>query len=431
MTAAPKTLYHSTCTPPHQWPMLTHSVDTEVCVVGGGFTGVNAALELAQRGYRVTLLEARQIGWGASGRNGGELIRGVGHALEQFHNQIGQEGVLALQQMGVEALELVKARINSLNIECELQLGYADLATCTAHIRALEAELSQLDALGYPHPVELLQGEAVRAQVVNSERYPAALVDHGSAHLHPLKLLYGEALAAHSAGVSIYEHTPVIALHKGERPRVCTPQGEVVCDRLILAGNAYLDPALEPWLGGKILPAGSYLIATEPLPANVCEQLMPGRKAVADLRTELDYFRIDAAGRLIFGGLCTYSGRDPRDIAAALRPNLQRVFPRLSEVNITHQWGGMLGIGANRLPQIGQLPDCPAIFYAQAYAGHGLNATHLAARLLAEAISGDEQRFRHFAAIHHLTFPGGRYLRSPLLAAGMFWYRLRDWWRER
>ncbi|EXJ09243.1 NAD(P)/FAD-dependent oxidoreductase [Nitrincola nitratireducens] len=411
----------------HQtWPKLEGHHDTQICVMGGGYTGINTAIELAERGFKVILLEANRLGWGASGRNGGELIRGIGHSLDQFTNCIGQEGVLALKKMGFEALEIVKNRISQYQIECDLHLGYADLATHHRHLPDLDNELEELTQLGYPHSIKRLDVHELKREVVNSSFYTGALLDEGSGHLHPLNLLLGEAVIAEQLGVQIYEQSEVLRIEKGDRPRVMTREGVVICDQLILGANAYLNPELDHWLGGKILPAGSYLIATKPLDPALCESLMPKRRAVADMRTALDYYRISADHRLIFGGLCTYTGKDPKNIAEALKPNIQRVFPQLEPLTIAYQWGGMIGIGANRLPQIGQLPDCSSIFYAQAYAGHGVNATHLAAKLLAEKISGQSERFDWFAKVPHMTFPGGRRLRAPLLAAGMLWHKLKD-----
>ncbi|KAA0873619.1 NAD(P)/FAD-dependent oxidoreductase [Nitrincola tapanii] len=408
------------------WPRLEGQIQCQIAIIGGGFTGINTAIELAQEGYQVTLLEAHRLGWGASGRNGGELIRGIGHHLDQFQPSLGDEGVKRLKQLGLEAVDLVKKRIQAHQIPCDLHLGYADLATCSRHIEDLETEQQEMADLGYPHAMRLVRGAEVREQVVDSAFYPAALIDEGSGHLHPLNLLLGEADLAEQLGVTLFEQSQVLRIEKGDKPKLFTAQGQLECDLLVIAANGYLDAELEPWLGSRILPAGSYLIASSPLPEALCQQLMPGRKAVADMRTALDYYRISADHRLIFGGLCTYSGRDPKDIAAALRPHIRQVFPQLQDLTIEYQWGGMLGIGANRLPQIGRLPDAPNIYYAQAYAGHGLNATHLAARTLAQAIRGDETDFALFAKIEHLRFPGGRYLRAPLLAGGMLWYQLID-----
>lgn len=418
--------YAATCNSILEFPELKGEHQADICVLGGGFTGVNTAIELSQRGYSVILLEANRIGWGASGRNGGELIRGIGHGLDQFRHQIGDEGVHQLKLMGIEALEIVKQRITDHDIACDLTLGYSDLATRPRHMQALEEDFQELQALNYPHALKLVDKSGLKEEVVNSDFYLGGMIDEGSGHLHPLNLVLGEAAVAQSLGARLYENSAVTQIIKGDRPQVLTAAGRVTCDRLVMAANGYLPSQLEPWLGGKILPAGSYIVVTEPLGDDVCRQLMPRNMAVADLRIELDYYRITADKRLLFGGLCTYTGKDPKNIAAALQPNIRKVFPQLGDVRIDYQWGGMLGIGANRLPQIGQLPDCPSIYFAQAYAGHGLNASHLAAKVVGEAISGELDRFNLFARVPHMTFPGGDRLRSPLLATGMLWYKFKD-----
>ncbi|SFX07091.1 NAD(P)/FAD-dependent oxidoreductase [Marinospirillum alkaliphilum] len=418
--------YAATANSHQPWPQLAEALDVQVCVLGGGFTGVNTALELAERGFSVVLLEAHRIGWGASGRNGGELIRGIGHGLEQFAGQIGQEGILQFKQMGFEAVDIVKRRIQRFDIQCDYRPGYADLATRPSHLHALEEDLKDLQSLGYPHQLKLLDASELKQQVVKSDFYVGGLVDEGSGHLHPLNLVLGEAEAAAGLGVRIFEQSAVQKIHKGERPRVETALGSVTCDRLVIAANGYLDPDLEPWLGGKLLPAGSYILVTEPLGDEQANALMPGGHAVADLRVELDYYRFTPDQRLLFGGLCTYSGKDLPDPSKHLLPHLHQVFPQLLDVKVAYQWGGMLGIGANRLPQVGHLPDCPSIHFAQAYAGHGLNASHMTARVLAEAFTGETRRYDLFASVRHMTFPGGKWLRGPLLAAGMSWYRIKD-----
>ncbi|MEK0362023.1 NAD(P)/FAD-dependent oxidoreductase [Pseudomonas sp. CBC3] len=397
----------------------------DVCIVGGGFSGLNTAIELAERGLSVVLLEAHRIGWGASGRNGGQLIRGVGHDVEQFQSIIGTEGVDALKRMGFEAVDIVRQRIERHAIDCDLTWGYCDLATKPRHVEGFDADYADLMRLGYPHPLRRVAKDAMR-EVIGSDRYVGGLVDMGSGHLHPLNLALGEAAAAQSLGVRLFEQSAVTRIDYGHEVRVHTAHGSVRARQLVLACNAYLR-GLNPELAGKVLPAGSYIIATEPLPEALAHELLPQNMAVCDQRVALDYFRLSADRRLLFGGACHYSGRDPQDIAAYMQPKMLEVFPQLRGIGIDFQWGGMIGIGANRLPQIGRLPDQPNVYYAQAYAGHGLNATHLAGRLLAEAISGQVQgRFDLFARVPHPTFPGGQRLRSPLLALGMLWYRLKD-----
>ncbi|MFG3451829.1 NAD(P)/FAD-dependent oxidoreductase [Stutzerimonas stutzeri] len=407
---------------------LTHlqgAQEADVCIVGGGFSGLNTAIELAERGLSVVLLEAHQIGWGASGRNGGQLIRGVGHDVEQFQPVLGVEGVDALKRMGFEAVDIVRQRIERYAIDCHLTWGYCDLANKPRHLAGFEEEQADLKRLGYPHPLRLVPRDGMR-EVIGSERYLGGLVDMGSGHLHPLNLALGEAAAAVSLGVRLFEGSAVQRIDYGPQITVHTAHGSVRAGQLVLACNAYLQ-GLQPTLSGKVLPAGSYIIATEPLSESLAHELLPQNMAVCDQAVGLDYFRLSADRRLLFGGACHYSGRDPRDIAAYMQPKMLKVFAQLQGINIDYQWGGMIGIGVNRLPQIGRLPDRPNVYYAQAYAGHGLNATHLAGRLIAEAISGQVQgRFDLFDRVPHPTFPGGPRLRSPLLALGMLWYRLKD-----
>lgn len=417
--------YAASSLPQPDHPALTGEVTADVCVVGGGFSGLNTALELAERGFSVVLLEARRIAWGASGRNGGQLIRGVGHGLDQFASIIGTDGVRQMKLMGLEAVEIVRERVERFQIACDLTWGYCDLANKPRDLQGLAEDAEELRSLGYRHEVRLLQANEMDS-VIGSGRYVGGMIDMGSGHLHPLNLAIGEAAAAAQQGVKLFEQSPVTRIDYGPEVQVHTAQGTVRANTLVLACNAYLN-GLNPHLSGKVLPAGSYIIATEPLSQAQATQLLPRNMAVCDQRVTVDYFRLSSDRRLLFGGACHYSGRDPKDIGAYMRPKMLQVFPQLADVKIDYQWGGMIGIGANRLPQIGRLSDQPNVYYAQAYAGHGLNATHLAGKLLAEAISGQQHgRFDLFAQVPHMTFPGGKHLRSPLLALGMLWHRLKE-----
>ncbi|WP_421682712.1 FAD-binding oxidoreductase [Stutzerimonas urumqiensis] len=407
------------------FPALEGACRADVCVIGGGFTGLNTAIELAERGFSVALLEAHRIGWGASGRNGGQLIRGVGHEVEQFLDILGEDGVADLKRMGFEAVQIVRERVERFGIDCDLTWGYCDLANKPRDLDAFEAEYAELKRLGYPHDIRRVSRRNL-GEIIGSDRYLGGLVDMGSGHLHPLNLALGEAAAAQQLGVRLFESSSVERIVPGSKVTVQTAQGAIEADQLVIACNAYIG-RLQPHLAGKVLPAGSYIIATERLPDGLAHELLPSNMAVCDQRVALDYFRLSADRRLLFGGACHYSGRDPKDITAYMQPKMLKVFPQLVGIAVDYQWGGMIGIGTNRLPQIGRLPDQPNVYFAQAYAGHGLNATHLAGRLLAEAISGQaEGRFDLFARVPHRTFPGGARLRSPLLALGMLWHRLRE-----
>ena len=407
------------------YPTLGGELRADVCIVGGGFSGLNTAIELAQKGLSVVLLEAHKIGWGASGRNGGQLIRGVGHGVEQFEAVIGAQGVRELKLMGLEAVEIVRQRIAQFNIDCDLTWGYCDLANKPSHLEGFAEDMAELKQLGYRHELRLLQPEQMH-EVVGSNRYMGGLIDMGSGHLHPLNLALGEAAAAQSLGVQLFEHSAVTRIDYGPEVKVHTAQGVVRATHLVLACNAYLN-GLNSNLGGKVLPAGSYVIATEPLSEAEARAIIPQNMALCDQRVALDYYRLSADRRLLFGGACHYSGRDPADIAGYMRPKMLAVFPHLHDARIDYQWGGMIGIGANRLPQIGRLKEQANVYYAQAYSGHGVNATHLAGKLLGEAIAGQASSgFDLFAKVPHMTFPGGKHLRSPLLALGMLWHRMKE-----
>jgi glycine/D-amino acid oxidase-like deaminating enzyme len=408
-----------------QRPTLGADLTADVCVIGGGFTGVNTAIELAQRGLSVILLEARRIGWGASGRNGGQLIRGIGHDVSGFAKYVGEEGVRYLQQAGIDSVALVGERIREHGIDCDLRWGFCELANTPAQFAAFQGELESLAALGYA-PETRLVGPQDMAQVVGSGVYAGGLVDMGSGHLHPLNLVLGEAALAESLGVRIFENSPVLELVHGDTVQVRCEFGSVRAGSLVLACNAHLEE-LEPKLSGKVLPAGSYIIATEPLSVGVADQLIPQNLALCDQKVGLDYYRLSADRRLLFGGACHYSGRDPVDIAGYMRPKMLKVFPQLVDTAIEFQWGGKIGITANRFPQVGRLKQHPNVFYAQGYSGHGLNVTHWCARLLAEGIhAGQSKGLDIFSQVPHMTFPGGKVLRSPLLALGMLWYRVRE-----
>ncbi|NRA41072.1 MAG: FAD-binding oxidoreductase [Pseudomonadales bacterium] len=419
----PESYYAATLVYHDRYPILEQKLETQVCVIGAGFSGVNTALELAERGFNVVLLEAFRIGWGASGRNGGQLIQGIGHGLEPFEKALGEEGIEAIEAMGFESVNIVKDRVAKYQINCDLKMGYCDLANKPRHMQELMAHKAWLDKVDYPHETRLLESHEM-SQVVGSESYIGGLIDMGSGHLHPLNLVCAEAQAAHRLGVQIFEQSAVIDIEQGTRHRIVTAKGEVQADSLVICGNAHV-AGLDKQLEGQVLPAGSYVIATEPLSAEVRQRVLPQDMAVCDQRVDLDYYRLSSDGRLLFGGLCTYSGRDPKDIVAALRPNMDKVFPYLKDVAIDYAWGGMIGIGANRFPQVGRLRD--NVYFAQAYSGHGVNVTHMAAKVIAESISGETDRIAWFEKVSHIQFPGGRRFRSPLLAIGMLYHRLKDW----
>lgn len=404
-----------------EFPQLKGEHRADVVVVGGGFTGVSAALFLAERGYDVTLLEAQRIGWGASGRNGGQLIDGFVES-SRIDKRAGPDAARMAWDMGLESRDIVVERIRKYNIDCDLKFGYIDLAIKQREIGAFASEIAYKREKNYPHELTLVAKDELYAYV-GSERFIGGLHNAGNGHLHPLNLCIGEARAAASRGARIFECSRVTAIRHGRRPQVETAGGIVQAGNIILAGNAYLGDT-EPRIQNAVIPAGSYIIGTAPLDDALAAELLPRDSACCDQRAALDYFRLTPDKRLLFGGLCNYSGREPRDIKAALMPKMLRVFPQLAGIPVEFEWGGYIAISLNRIPQFGRIEG--TTYYAQGYSGHGVAPTHLAGKMLADVVAGDSEQFDVFARVRHFSIPGGRWIANPMLALGMLYFRLRD-----
>lgn len=392
-----------------------------MCIVGGGFTGVNTAIELADRGYSVALLEARRVSWGASGRNGGQIIGGIADNLK-IAKMLGEEAGEVVWQLGVEATDILRSRVARFQIDCDLKDGYFDAALNSRQMKDLLDYKSYKEAKNYPHVLKVVEQADIRT-VVGTDAYVAGVVDRGNGHCHPLNLCLGEAKGAAELGVQIHEHSPVTRIQRGPRAKVHTAAGVVDAEYVVVAGNAYLD-GLMPELRGMALPSGSYIIATEPLSADMVADTLPQDTAVCDQNTVLDYFRLSADRRMLYGGRCNYSGREPRSIRDTLVPRMLNIFPQLKDARIDYEWGGNIAISINRIPQFGRIEN--NILYAQGYSGHGVVPTHMAGRMLAEAIAGQAEGFDIFARVKHWRLPGGKWFASPVLALGMLYFRLRD-----
>jgi glycine/D-amino acid oxidase-like deaminating enzyme len=416
-----RSYYAASVSEPTAYPRLEAEIETDVCVVGGGFTGVATALTLAERGYAVVLLEANHVGWGASGRNGGQLINGIS-GLARLQKRHGDGIADLLWDLRWRGNAIIRERVQRYAIDCDLRDGFVETAVKPRHMKALQEWGEELERRRFPHRWEIWGREQTQAQL-GTDAFIGGLVSWHDGHLHPLNLCLGEARAAAGLGVRIFEHSPVRGIEHGTRPLVSTPRGRVRADAVVLAGNAY--HALEPrQLSNLVFPAGSFIIATEPLSEAVAREINPQDLAVCDMNEILDYYRLSADRRLLYGGRCNYSGRDPKDIKAAILPRMLEIYPQLEGVRIDYEWGGRIGIVLNRVPLLGRIHG--NVYYCQGYSGHGVNATHILGEVTADAIAGTLETFDLFADYPHFRLPGSQWFGNQIIALGMLYFRFKD-----
>jgi glycine/D-amino acid oxidase-like deaminating enzyme len=399
---------------------LTGSVNADVCVIGAGFTGISTALHLAERGYNVHVVEANKVGWGASGRNGGQMIGGIaGEKVMLKHHGPGIAGLI--WEMRWAGHEIIRQCIQQYGIRCDLKSGYLDVAIKERHVRDFQEEFDYLEQNKFPHKIQLLSKDETR-DLIGTDAYIGAMKNMGNGHLHPLNLCMGEARAAVSQGATIYEQTEVRRIEQGGKSTVVTENGAVTADFVVLAGNAY--QFVNKKLRSQLFPVNSFIIATEPLSEQLVAEINPEDLAICDPNFVLQYFRLSADKRLLFGGRCNYFGDDPEIIKKKQKPKMCRIYPQLLNTNIDYAWGGTIGVTLSRVPQLGRI--APNIFYAQGYSGHGVNVTHLAGQILADAIAGTFERFDIFEKIKPVTVPGSGVFSKPMVALGMVYYSLKD-----
>ncbi len=404
---------------------LRDAVSADVVVVGAGFAGLSAAIEFAKRGYQVVVLEADRVCAGASGRNGGQAIVGYASGQAPFEAQLGTCQARQAWDMSVESIHLLDQRIGEFGIDCDRQHGYLYVADSARKARALEADMLTL-ARDYGFQSEFFCHAEVQ-QHIHSPRYQACAFERTSGHLHPLKFGLGLARAARQLGVRIYEFSPVTALKRGHRLLASTALGSVSAAFGVLAANCMLPeygPRVAPELTPRIMPVGTYMIATAPLELSLSQQLIPSRASACDNNFILDYFRLSADNRMLFGGGVSYSTRTPRHLKAHMTRRMVRVFPQLQHVEVDFVWGGFVDISMNRAPDFGRLGN--NLYYLQGFSGHGVALTGLAGQLVAQAVAGQAERLDVFAGLVHRPFPGGASLRMPSLVLGTLYHRLRD-----
>jgi gamma-glutamylputrescine oxidase len=420
--AHPDSYYAATAElPPARPPLEDHQV-CEVCVIGGGFTGVSCALHLAERGYDVALLESERIGWGASGRNGGQLGSGQRKGQDELEKMLGREHAHRLWALAEESKATARHLIHKHAIRCDLKSGvlhpmhradYVDDAH--RYVRKLRRDY------GYDQ-IEAVSTREM-ADMLGTDAYHGGWLDTGAGHLHPLNYVLGLARAAAEKGVRIYEGSRVSRYDASGRVTVHTAGGTVRADRLVIGCNGYL-AGLEPKMSGKIMPINNFILATEPLGEARARRLIRDDVAVADSRFVVNYYRLSADRRLLFGGGENYTRRFPADIGSFVRRYMLKIYPDLRDVRIEFAWGGTLAVTLNRMPHFGRLGD--TVYFAQGYSGHGVAMATLAGKVVAEAIDGDSGKFDTFAGVPTPTFPGGRYLRWPAQVMGMLYYSMRD-----
>jgi len=414
--------YAASVSPMADFPSLKGEHSVDVCVIGGGYTGLSTAIHLRQLGYSVTVLEANKVGWGASGRNGGHVGTGQRAEQEELEKLVGLEHAKALWDLGLEAVDTVCQLIEQHAIHCELKHGNLHVASKAREAPGLQEEVEHLSSvygyqnMRYVDPVEL-------GEMTSGQGFHGGTLDSGCRHLHPLKYAQGLARVAQESGASIHEGSRVLSYSEGEQVTVKTDQGTVRARYLVLACNGYLEK-LEPRAAGRIMPINNYMLATEPLSAELARSLIRDDTSMSDSLFVIDYWKLSDDNRLLFGGGESYSRRFPADMGAFVRKYMLRIYPELANTRIDYGWGGTLAITMNRMPDFGRLSA--SVFYAHGYSGHGVPIATLAGKLLAEVISGSAERFDVMASVPSRTFPGGTLLRWPGLVAGMLFYSLRD-----
>jgi gamma-glutamylputrescine oxidase len=416
--------YAATANPAPDRPALDADVEADVCVVGGGIAGCSTALHLAERGYQVVLLEGRRVGWGASGRSGGQAIAGFSCPQSTLVAAVGLGDARRMFDISVEAQELLRSVVARHGIDCELHWGHVHTAIKARHVEELLEHRRELEEdYGYAGTRWLDRHEV--QQLLQTERYVGGLRDDRSGHLHPLNYTLGVAAAAEAAGARIFEGTEVVGLDHGATVHVRTQTGPSVRARHVaLCCNAYIDARISKKLRDRIMPVGTYIVATERLGQARIEALVRENIAVSDVNFVLDYFRRSDDHRLLFGGRVSYSGRDALNTAAATRMRMVKVFPQLAEAKVEYAWGGYVDISMSRAPDFGRL--APNVYYLQGFSGHGIALTGIAGKLVAETIAGQSERFDLFTKLQHRNFPGGPALRMPALVLAMLWFRLKD-----
>ncbi len=424
-TTMTQSYYAATARDTAGFARLEGDIDVDVAIVGGGFSGVASALEFAERGKTVALLEAEKIGWGATGRNGGQITGSLSGDIamaREFRRTIGDEADDYVWQTRWRGHDIIKNRVQKYDIACDLQFGHLQTALKPAHQRDLDDILAEAEWRGAADDYTMIAA-ADMPSYLETDIYCGGLLCRRNMHVHSLDLCVGEARAAERLGAKIFEQTKVEKIEHGARPCLHTKHGKVRAEKVLIAGNAY--HGLErKTLSGKMFPASLANMATVTLGEDVARKINPHNLGVYDCRFVLDYYRCTADHRLMFGGGTNYSGRDSKDVAAALRPALERTFPRLKGIDIAFNWTGMDGIVINRIPQVGRIGE--NVFYVQGFSGHGIALTHTLAEIVSKAICAEIEEFLIYENVRHYSLPLAGQMGSQAVAIGMMYYKLKE-----
>ncbi|PIE46702.1 MAG: gamma-glutamylputrescine oxidoreductase [Gammaproteobacteria bacterium] len=417
----PGSYYAHSANPKPERPVLKDDIEAEICILGCGFSGLSTAIHLTETGHEVVMLEGAQVGWGASGRNGGQIVNGLNASIQKIKKNYGAETADFAGGLVTRGGKIIRRLIADYDIQCDLKEKNFFAALTHQHLKDLEDTHKLWQKYGVTE--REMVGKDEVAQYVKTDAYVGGMIDHSGGHIHPLNLALGEAEAVEKNGGKIYENTLVVDIEYNDNHiLVISEFGTVKCQKAVICGNAYLNKVI-PKLTDRVMPVSTQIIATEPL-GDLADELIPSDICVEDVRYILDYYRLSADKRMLFGGGTVYGGTDPTDIKGKIRPNMEKIFPELKDVNIDFAWSGNFALSFSRVPQMGKLHD--RVYFAHGYSGHGVTGTHLFGQILANAINGDTEEFDRFSSIRWFPFPGGRMFRVPYSVVGSWWYGFKD-----